>query len=41
LAGRRQAIARNQHAREGAEAVWAHALAMLDDAVARGVLPEG
>jgi putative hydrolases of HD superfamily len=38
---RAKVIARNQHAREGAEAVWAHALAMLDDAVARGVLPEG
>lgn len=37
---RAKVIARNQHAREGAEAVWAHALAMLDDAVARGVLPE-
>ncbi len=38
---RAKVIARNQHAREGAEAVWAHALAMLDDAVARGILPEG
>jgi putative hydrolase of HD superfamily len=38
---RAKVVARNQHAREGAKAVWAHALAMLDDAVARGVLPEG
>jgi putative hydrolase of HD superfamily len=38
---RAKVIARNQHAREGSEAVWTHALAMLDDAVARGVLPEG
>jgi putative hydrolase of HD superfamily len=38
---RAKVVARNQHAREGAEAVWAHALAMLDDAVARGGLPEG
>ncbi len=37
---RAKVIARNQHAREGAEAVWAHALAMLDEAVARGLLPE-
>jgi putative hydrolase of HD superfamily len=38
---RAKVIARNQHAREGAEAVWAHALGMLDDAVARGILPKG
>jgi putative hydrolase of HD superfamily len=38
---RAKVVARNQHAREGAEAVWAHALAMLDDAVARGILPKG
>jgi len=38
---RAKVVARNQHAREGAKAVWAHALAMLDDAVARGILPKG
>lgn len=38
---RAKVVARNQHAREGAEAVWSHALAMLDDAVARGILPKG
>jgi putative hydrolase of HD superfamily len=38
---RAKVVARNQHAREGAEAVWAHALAMLDDAVARGIFPKG
>ena len=32
-------IARNQHARDGAAPVWEHALKLLDDAVARGVLP--
>lgn len=36
---RAKVVARNQHAKDGAAAVWAHALAMLDDAVARGVLP--
>jgi len=37
---RAKVVARNQHAQDGAQAVWAHALAMLDDAVLRGVLPE-
>lgn len=31
-------IARNQHAADGARPVWEHALALLDDAVACGVL---
>lgn len=34
-------IARNQHAAEGARPVWEHALAMLNAAVERGVLPAG
>ena len=34
-------VARNEHAREGAAPVWAYALRLLDDAVARGVLPAG
>jgi putative hydrolase of HD superfamily len=36
---RRMVIARNQHAREGSEAIWAHALELLDDAVKRGLIP--
>lgn len=32
-------VARNRHAAEGASPVWAHVLGLLDDAVARGVLP--
>ena len=32
-------VARNQHAAEGARPVWEHALAMLNAAVERGVLP--
>ncbi|MFH1496855.1 MAG: HD domain-containing protein [Verrucomicrobiota bacterium] len=34
-------IARNQHASEGAAAVWAHAVKLLDQAVADGHLPAG
>lgn len=33
-------IARNQHAADGAAAVWAHALELLNQAVADGHLPE-
>lgn len=36
---RAMVIARNQHANDGAATVWAHALTLLDDAVARGLLP--
>lgn len=32
-------VARNQHANDGASAVWAHALTLLNDAVERGFLP--
>lgn len=32
-------VARNQHAAEGARPVWEHALALLNTAVERGVLP--
>jgi putative hydrolases of HD superfamily len=32
-------VARNGHARDGSAALWAHALAMLDEAVATGKLP--
>jgi putative hydrolase of HD superfamily len=35
---RAMVIARNQHAKDGACAVWAHALTLLDEAVARGFL---
>jgi putative hydrolase of HD superfamily len=31
-------VARNQHAREGSTALWAYALRMIDDAVAKGAL---
>lgn len=34
-------VARNQHAAEGARPVWEHALALLNDAVERGVLSRG
>nr|MCU0793928.1 HD domain-containing protein [Opitutaceae bacterium] len=34
-------LARNQHAAEGARLLWEHALALLNDAVARGVLSPG
>lgn len=33
-------IARNQHAREGSTALWAYALRMIDEAVAKGDLPK-
>jgi putative hydrolases of HD superfamily len=36
---RPRVIARNAHAQEGSAALWAHALAMLDEAVATGKLP--
>jgi putative hydrolase of HD superfamily len=36
---RAMVIARNQHANDGASTVWAHALTLLDEAVARGFLP--
>jgi putative hydrolase of HD superfamily len=36
---RSMVIARNQHAKNGADAVWQYALTLLDDAVARGLLP--
>jgi putative hydrolases of HD superfamily len=36
---RAMVIARNQHANDGACVVWAYALTLLDDAVARGLLP--
>ena len=36
---RAMVVARNQHANDGACAVWAHALTLLDEAVARGLLP--
>jgi putative hydrolase of HD superfamily len=36
---RKMVVARNQHAKDGADAVWQHALTLLDDAVARGLLP--
>ena len=32
-------VARNQHAADGASPVWQHMLGLLNDAVARGVLP--
>ncbi len=38
---RAMVVARNQHAGHGAAAVWDHTLSLLDDAVARGLLPEG
>ncbi len=38
---RANVVARNGHAAEGAAAVWEHALGLLDEAVARGVLPAG
>jgi putative hydrolases of HD superfamily len=38
---RAKVIARNQHARDGAAPLWEHTLALLEDAVARGVLAAG
>jgi putative hydrolase of HD superfamily len=35
---RKMVLARNQHAKDGAAEVWAHAVSLLDDAVARGLL---
>lgn len=35
---RKMVLARNAHAKDGAAEVWAHAVSLLDEAVARGLL---